>query len=301
MKEYIKSLRDSWNSQLIREVNRISAIAQNENLRSKGYDWNDSELYSFYWQIHDILKMYDVIGMRNTSLVEKQETSVLKNVEYKRVGNEYDGGYVVASPLSRNKICYSIGISDDVSFDKDMVRNGYEIYQYDHTIKRLPETNEHFHWKKIGLTGNKGEADNLETLSQMINSNGHTDESGMFLKMDVEQCEWDVFNTIDSETLSKFDQIAIELHVINHIKNPDYIISGLRKLTENHSVIHVHGNNWDIVSYVGDLITPDTIEVTLVKNDLYELQESNVILPRLLDRPNVQSVSEVILGRWNND
>ena len=285
MKKYIKTFRDSWNSQIMHEVNRIAVISQNETLNNRNFDWSNSELYCFYRQIHDVLRMYDI----------KQ------GVEYKRLGNEYDGGYVVVSPLSRNKICYSIGISDDVSFDKDMVSNGYEIYQYDHTIKRLPETNEHFHWKKIGLTGNKGEADNLETLSQMINSNGHTDESGMFLKMDVEQCEWDVFNTIDSETLSKFDQIAIELHVINHIKNPDYIISGLKKLTENHSVIHVHGNNWDIVSYVGDLITPDTIEVTLVKNDLYELQESNVILPRLLDRPNVPGVSEIMLGKWNVD
>lgn len=283
MKKYIKSFRDSWNSQIMHEVNRIAVISQNEALNNRNYDWNNSELYCFYKQIHDVLRMYDI----------KQ------GVEYKRLGNEYDGGYVVVSPLSRNKICYSIGISDDVSFDKDMVNNGYEIYQYDHTIKRLPETNEHFHWKKIGLTGNKGEADNLETLSQMINSNGHTDESGMFLKMDVEQCEWDVFNTIDSDTLSKFDQIAIELHVLNHINRPDYIISGLKKLTENHSVIHVHGNNWDIVSYVGDLITPDTIEVTLVKNDLYELQESNVILPRLLDRPNVPGVSEILLGKWN--
>ena len=78
-----------------------------------------------------------------------------------------DGGYVLLDDLNDIKIAYSIGISNIISFDKDLANKGIDVFMYDHTIENLPFNHEKFHWKKIGLTSESKKNQNMKTLYEV--------------------------------------------------------------------------------------------------------------------------------------
>ena len=215
-----------------------------------------------------------------------------------RVGRDHDGGYVMQKPFSVNKIAYSIGISQDVSWDLDMAADGYQVYQYDHTIKGLPEENAAFHWKKIGITGEE-ETPELKNLTTLLRDNGHADASGMVLKIDVEGYEWNVFAGLTEKTLLQFDQIVAELHNMTAEEDRELKIRALENLSKTHKAVHIHANNFGAVDYCGDLIMPDTLEVTWVRKDLCSDTRFMGVLPRPVDRRCDALTPEIILGHWN--
>ena len=47
---------------------------------------------------------------------------------------------------------------------------------YDPTINKLPFENSKFHWKKIGLIGRNINKNNMKTLPELIDENGHSKE-----------------------------------------------------------------------------------------------------------------------------
>ena len=54
---------------------------------------------------------------------------------------------------------------------------------YDHTINSLPENNNKFHWKKIGLSGIKSNNTKpLKTLDELLKENGHLNEKKYDIK-----------------------------------------------------------------------------------------------------------------------
>ena len=73
-----------------------------------------------------------------------------------RIGAKNDGGYVLLDDFENIKIAYSFGVSSEISFDKGLADKNIDVYMYDHTIEKLPFSNLKFHWKKIGLTEQKG-------------------------------------------------------------------------------------------------------------------------------------------------
>lgn len=134
-----------------------------------------------------------------------------------RIGNDNDGGYVmIEDAVKRGKIAYSIGICNDVSWDLQMAEQyGYDVFQYDHTIHQVPLKHERFHYKKKGICGLKGTAPDLMTLEQMLEENGHTNETGMVLKMDVEGAEWGVIESVTQEIDQPCDPTALDIDLGN--------------------------------------------------------------------------------------
>lgn len=67
-----------------------------------------------------------------------------ENVSFVRVGQNGDGGYVMADDFRKGGIAYSFGISTEISWDFAMSQRGYDIFMYDMTIDGLPFENEKF-------------------------------------------------------------------------------------------------------------------------------------------------------------
>lgn len=65
--------------------------------------------------------------------------SVCEGSGFVRIGRKNDGGYVMFDDFESRKYAYSIGIADDVSWDRDIASRGLDVYMYDHTIQGLPE------------------------------------------------------------------------------------------------------------------------------------------------------------------
>ena len=120
------------------------------------------------------------------------------------IGEKSDGCYVMLDDFENIKIAYSIGIRNIIQFDKALADKGIDIYMYDHTINKLPYSNEKFHWKKIGIGGNSERKYNIQTIEEMMKENGHLNEKNMIFKMDVEGAEWNSLKDLSENVLLQF-------------------------------------------------------------------------------------------------
>ena len=279
----IKWVSDTTNGDLYQALQNLDTLfSAIHNLSCKVYTQKDQESYEYYRMIRQLTTIYSI-----------------EPIKLVRIGKDYDGGYIMADSLSSAKIAYSIGISDDTSWDHEMAKKGYQVYQYDHTIEELPETNPSFHWIKKGLS-DKNDGKLFLTLPEMLFQNEHSDKQGMVLKIDIEGSEWDVIDSLPETILDQFDQILIEFHNINEPKKRQKILSVLRKLNSSHAVIHVHGNNYGRVVYCDDLIMPDLLEITYVNRKRYKLsKKKESSIPSPIDFPNRKEAIDIWIPSWN--
>ena len=218
-----------------------------------------------------------------------------------RVGREYDGGYIMLDDLPGG-IAYSFGISDDVSWDKDMASRGYDVFMYDHTIDGLPEENARFHWSKLGIADGVSLDERLKTLEELISMNHHENERDMILKMDVEGAEWGFLESVKPETLAQFSQILFEFHGMNKTGICGKIPGIIQKISQTHKLIHLHGQNWGFYVCTGGKTFCNQIEVTYVRKDKYSfIDDYDVRLPTDIDMPAISDIPEVELGFWNRN
>lgn len=277
---YLPFLRDN-HDEILANVNSVYSFCLNEAVKRQT-DLEKTDIYRYYQELHDLTRCKMVVD---------------KDISKVRVGREHDGGYVMIFPFSSNKIAYSLGICDDVSWDKDMTGYGYQIYQYDHTIDSLPEENDAFHWKKIGLTGEE-ETDELKRLETLIAENGHNQVDGMVLKMDIEGYEWDLLMNCDANVLRKFDQITMEVHGLNDLNNSKKIIKAFKKLVLDFNVIHIHGNNYRYATFCNQYITPDVLEITLIRKGFFQIGEESAMLMEEIDQVNRSGAQDIWIGKW---
>jgi hypothetical protein len=248
----------------------------------------------------------DVRSIPNPALTPyvKKILSLLKPMDVKgkelvRKGREYDGGYVMLNHKLENSICYSMGISNDDSWDMDMVKIGCEVYQYDHTIDKFPHSHPKFHSNKIGICSQPSGEDNLKTINELLEINCHINHNDIIMKMDIEGAEWPIFEEIESDILSKFSQIVVEMHSfleVHHGHIAQKYISILNKLAKTHQVVHIHSNNCGPIALVGGIMLPDTFEVSFARNKDHAFSECKKVFPTSLDMPCDLAKPDYFLG-----
>ena len=258
-------------------------------LNTKSLSLNTNENY--YQELKKVLKIRRV-----------------KDLPFVRIGKVNDGGYIMAGNLSQigwggRGIAYSFGISNEISWDVDMARRGYNIFMYDMTIDKLPYENEKFHFFKEGIGGVKDEEKLLDTLENFLKRNGHENKYEMILKMDVEGAEWDFLENVSLETLIKFDQIVFEFHSLTEPKTFSEmcrIINLIDKINKTHTLVHLHGNNnqhYINVENVG--VIPNVLELTYLRTKNHNFCDDEIFLPSSLDSPNNPTTPDISLGYWN--
>ena len=123
----------------------------------------------------------------------------------KRLGKEYDGGYVIAEiPDAKYSILLAGGIADDISFEEDFVKKfGVRCVAFDGTINQLPSNNNviEFVKKNIGSENTS----NVTNLHDLIAQNDN-----IFVKMDVEGAEFQILaHLIKNNALDYIDHITV--------------------------------------------------------------------------------------------
>lgn len=215
-----------------------------------------------------------------------------------RIGGPNDGGYVMANDFKGNTLCYSIGVGPQVFWDQEMAKRNMEIYQYDHTVELAPSDHPKFHFHKIGIAADLSDPEMI-TLERMLEDNGHSDESSMLLKIDIEGFEWDVFDRMSSNILSKFDQIVVEFHGLEFLDRDSFRSRAervFRNLSHSHACIHIHGNNYGGYGMVRNIPVPNVIEVTYALRSRFAFIESTDIFPTHLDDPCKPDEPDLFLG-----
>ncbi len=214
-----------------------------------------------------------------------------------RVGNPSgDGGYVLLDMFEAMTQAFSYGISDDVTFEEDLADRGMTVAMFDHTIDELPSHHERFVFVKQGLAGSLLNDGMLAPLSQQLKHLPPSDS--MLLKVDIEGWEWNWLKSESTSALSKFSQMAFELHGLQKLADPiwrENFCLCMGKLLENHVIFHVHANNHKAPVLIEGIKVTPVLEVALVKKSLVEFSENSEFYPTSQDFPNLGPREDIVL------
>jgi hypothetical protein len=220
----------------------------------------------------------------------------------KRFGAANDGGYVLINDISKKDFLVSMGVANDVRFEKEISSLLNAMHLYDDSINSLPEnlTNCTFFGERIGGIGNVSISDTIRRAKNV---------GDFILKMDIEGSEWDTLDAESEDTLKVFRQIAVEFHWFNDLNDFEYLdksLRVLRKLTQSHFVLNVHPNNWGELFYINGVMFPQVIEVTFLRRDDYEIVYDLVNFKKDLSKlnspcnPNVPEICLNGFGFYTN-
>lgn len=230
-----------------------------------------------------------------------------------RLGNPYDGGYIVAlQALCRSSCLFSYGVNHDISFEIDYIEaTNKKAFCFDHTTSF--EVPIQFENKIIlmreGLSAFKEEkTDNFLNHYTKYAENFWDNFSNEFsekvlLKMDVEGCEYDFFKNVDMQALANVTTgMMIEFHWIYDERNRNSFFECLSKINQHFYLCHLHGNNnaemikyFERIpaatlneSYIEQFLIPGDLELTFINKELLKeaKQDSKKYPCSFLDRRN---------------
>jgi hypothetical protein len=195
-----------------------------------------------------------------------------------RLGKDNDGGYLVnKQDILKSKKLLSLGVGDDVSFEKDfMAINDCPIVAFDGTINPEQEFVKNFY------SGNKTFINkNVGTKEGEVDFKSLLGEQDVFLKCDIEEHEYSILNDIIIHS-KLFTGITIEFHNINGLDHFNELLNFIAKVELK--LVHIHVNNWFYYKTEQGCI-PDVIELTFTSSDNVVLDDE-IKFPHKLDMSN---------------
>jgi hypothetical protein len=220
------------------------------------------------------------------------------NIQKARVGSPWDGGYILADNRTPDQVVMSYGIGGEVSFDYEMAMKGHQCYMFDHTTTGLPANHPNFHFYREGVAPVNEPEKSLFTVQDHLDRfsiNGNR----LILKMDVEGAEWDAISQMSDATISRFEQIVIEVHHFCRMEDPvflDKVLASLRKIKKFFTLFHVHPNNNNPMATVAGFSIYNLMELSYIKSSIVESKASRTLYPTELDNPNEQDRDDYMLS-----
>jgi FkbM family methyltransferase len=217
-----------------------------------------------------------------------------------RIGPKTDGGYIFADCLSNTQAVLSYGIGKEYGFDIEMARRGHEVFMFDHTIKDIQARNRKLHFYCEGVGGRTSASANLFSIHDHLNKCRIAGDR-LILKADIEGAEYEALEGLPVETLSRFEQIILEVHWLNRLDEfffRDRFCKVFRKLNSLFTLFHVHANNWNGqngLSIVGGIPISSLLELSYIKSSLVQRRPSRTLYPTELDYPNITQFQEKLL------
>lgn len=123
---------------------------------------------------------------------------------FRRIGAENDGGYVIAADLGCPRAVVSIGVGPEFVADVELAKWGARLSQFDHAVNRSPSTHANIQFFPIGL-GNRP-SDLTQPLDDLVRIVGIEEGTDARLMIDAEGVEWDLLR-IQAEAVSRFSQL----------------------------------------------------------------------------------------------
>jgi len=225
----------------------------------------------------------------------------VKGFQKARFGSANDGGYVMLDDFRGIDTVLSFGIGMNADWDLDVAKRGVTVYQFDHTVDSPPIQNPRFVFAKKRISTEAGV--DTESLSSLVERHDRQNiHPNLLLKLDIECDEWLILEKAPPEILRRFSQIVGEFHFLEglsaDVRWRRLITRVLKKVTDDYAVIHLHASNWGDFHAVGDLIFPNTFEITFANRSVYSVSETNETFPGPMDAPNLPDRPDVDLGTF---
>jgi hypothetical protein len=207
----------------------------------------------------------------------------------KRLGKEYDGGYIIVEiPDAKYSMLLAGGVLDDISFEEDFVKKfGVRCVVFDGTINALPKNNNSIEFVKKNI--------GYENTSTVTNLHDLIDQNeNIFVKMDIEGGEIPWLHSLNNGQLNKFNQIVIEFHDPFTDKEVDIF----NKINKNHTLVHFHANNCCGVRNHKGVLIPNIFECTYIHNKFFTSprQLNKDKIPSPIDMKNLLHNDEIYIN-----
>lgn len=213
-----------------------------------------------------------------------------------RIGGNGDGGYLVPDDLYGLQGCFSPGVAQTATFEKEMIDRGVPCFLADASVESAPISGPlvRFDKKYLGVVDDESTM-TIDRWLELYTPDGNKD---LLLQMDIEGWEWPVLLNASSESLRRFRVIVIELHDLDKLLDKiGFLIMGsvLDRLLREFFVVHNHPNNDGGLVRKRDIELPRVLEITFHRKDRATPQGHPTEFPHPLDRINDPSRPDIVL------
>jgi len=221
-------------------------------------------------------------------------------VTYSRNTKSFEDTDLVPNVLNGIKYCFSPGVADNTGFEDDLFVNyGVSSFLADASVDNPTLNKDHLSFAKKFLSYENSE-NNISLEKWISDSLPNDTYSDLILQMDIEGGEYDVLINCAPSSLKRFRIIIIEFHLLHALEQfPFYFLFDkiVTKLTQDHSVVHIHPNNVGSVLQVGEIQIPSLLEFTFLRKD-YINKGGSLEFPNKLDCKNVSRPDLVLPSCW---
>lgn len=238
-------------------------------------------------QLEEVISMYRPFDFKGLPLI--------------RLGSGNDGGYLVPDCIHEISECFSPGVDITADFEIDLSQRKIGSHLVDFSVEDVPAgfIPLSFTKKYIGpITEHE-----FVTLDDWMNEVSIYNDKNAMLQMDIEGAEYTAILCASEELLSRFKVIVLELHGLRELTNKRFFrqfADFSKKLTKNHSVVHLHPNNFTRPMHIRTVPIHTTLEVTLVRKDMVSEREkrASASYPHPLDSACVSDNVDAILSDY---
>lgn len=239
-----------------------------------------------------IIKLYPLATAKKFAVISQQRlVNVLRLIstpnpnffQLVRIGSQNDGGYLVVNNFSETDTLVSLGIGDNLDFERDISIHVGKILAFDHTVDLVTPGISNLTFFKVGVKAKPTLG--FTSLSKIIEENVLTGD--LILKIDIEGWEWEVLESLSSSELLMFKQIIGEFHDFHLTHNFELIERVVSNLAENFIVTNSHANNWGAYQIIQRVAVPDVVEISWLRKDcLKSIRIDNHTRIENLNSPN---------------
>lgn len=219
-----------------------------------------------------------------------------KPLEMVRWGSPHDGGYVIPKILlEKSDVMFGYGIGNDICFESSFSKKyGKESFCFDGGVKNIETGSEKCHFFSECIGNDKHLYEDQKSSGKFSSYSEHIkrhklENKKIFLKMDIEGAEFDVFDDILKHSNS-ITGIVLEIHFMDddNIKKTEKLLNELNK---DFLLVHVHGNNLCEYTFSARNLknrASRAIELTYINRNIVDEYKvsNNQKHPTSLDRPN---------------
>ena len=141
------------------------------------------------------------------------------------------------------------------------------------------------------------------TLDNWVDAALQENTSELILQMDIEGSEYEALLSASEALLQRFRIIVIEFHHLDELWNKVFFKlanSVFNKITQTHTCLHIHPNNYASKIVLDNLEIPNVMEFTFLRNDRISESAWATKFPNMLDKPNASDRPDIVLPKcWH--
>lgn len=217
-----------------------------------------------------------------------------------RLGADHDGGYLIPDDLEGIEVCLSPGVSDEASFEEDLLKREIRSYLCDYSVDEPPVKlpNCVFEKKFIGVKDDEV----FQTLETWMKNHDLIEgDEDLMMQMDIEGFEYPVLLSTPDSILQRFRIIVLEVHDLFNLFDPaSFCImeQTFSKMLNHFRVAHIHPNGYGKSVFVDGHEFPRIIEMTFIRKDRYEGNPGKIKMPHPLDKSCIPGREDMVLPEF---